>query len=287
MSKLLTAVGMMVLIVLITAVAPAAETLREITWQGQAPAGAKAAASGPGNIEVPNPSGAPLTLPLLTLENPGVTQATHALTGRVRYENVTGPAYLEMWTSYPDGKRFFSRAMAPRGPMGRLQGTSGWRYFSIPFFARGTSQPPSRLELNLVMPGKGTVELGPVALRQFAKGEDPLALPGQWWPGWMGGVIGGLLGVLLGCLGGVTGVLSASGKHRGLVLGLMVAGLIAGLALLAVGVAALVAHQPYAVYYPFLLAGGLVAVLCGGLRPVVQRRYAEFELRRMSAQDTA
>jgi len=54
---------------------------------------------------------------------------------------------------------------------------------------------------------------------------------------------------------------------------------------LVAGLVALGLGQPYAVYYPLLLFGGILTVVCGGLLPVIRRRYAEIELRRMTAMD--
>jgi hypothetical protein len=54
---------------------------------------------------------------------------------------------------------------------------------------------------------------------------------------------------------------------------------------LAAGIFAVTHGQPYGVYYPLLLGGGLGFMLFGGLRPMVRRRYDEIELRRMSAAD--
>jgi hypothetical protein len=292
MNRLLCGAVVVALLVALGTGAMAAETVRAIDWAQQAvrapgvtlvPAGE----GGQAGLKVTNTGPGSVAVVLLQLDAPGLSQPVYALSGRLRSEGVTKPAYLEMWTYYPDGGRYFSRTQAARGPMGRLQGTSGWRFFAVPFFAKQTSAPPRKLVLSLVLPGPGTVELGPVALRQFAPGEDPLTEPGQWFSGRTGGLIGGLLGALLGTLGAAVGVLSSSGKRRELTLGLMLAGIVVGLALLAAGVAAVLARQPYSVYYPLLLAGGLTAVLCAAMRPNVARRYAELELRRMSAQDTA
>jgi len=306
MNKLLGAAGLMVLVLTVAAVAPAAETVHEVDWTA-VQIGARdfqvVPATPPGLREevrrlghepadfpcarITNPTAASRTARVLVLDAPGVSQATYAVTGQVRYESVGGEGYLEMWSVFPGGKRHFSRTLAAQGPMARLHGTAGWRWFCLPFSVTSGGQRPHRLILNVVLPRGGTVELGPLKLTQYAPGEDPLQQPGHWWSERAGGLLGGLLGVLLGTLGAAIGALSCSGKYRGLVLGLLLAGIVFGAVLLAVGAAAVVAHQPYGVYYPLLLAGGLAAALCAVLRPGVRRRYDEQELRRMSAQDTA
>src|SRR5207247_60213 len=72
----------------------------------------------------------------------------------------------EMWSVFPNGERFFSRTLATQGTLAALHGESSWRRFELPFFLSGTTQTPSRLEINLVLPGRGTVWLGPLRLER-------------------------------------------------------------------------------------------------------------------------
>jgi hypothetical protein len=44
--------------------------------------------------------------------------------------------------------------------------------------------------------------------------------------------------------------------------------------------------QPYAVYYPLLLLGGISVAVIGGLYNRVRGQYAALELRKMQAQDS-
>lgn len=281
-----------VTVVALAGLAGAAETVREIDWGRQPATGKGFQVLPPGagvawsHVRVTNAKAKPLDVRVLTLDNPGVGQATYALTGVVRYQDVRGGAYLEMWSALPGQGRFFTRTLAPRGPMGQLHGTSDWRAFIVPFNTGfGAPLYPTEITLHVVLPSTGTVELGPLKLVQFRPGEDALTPVGQWWPGWVGGAIGGLLGTLLGLVGALVGVLASTGKARRLVLGLMSAAVVLGVGLLVLGIAAALAHQPYAVYYPLLLAGALSAIIFGAMRPGVRRRYDEMELRRMTAQD--
>ena len=61
--------------------------------------------------------------------------------------------------------------------------------------------------------------------------------------------------------------------------------LVAGLVMLVAGVVAVVMGQPFHVYLPLLHLGGLTSALMGALLPVVRRRYAEAEHRRIDAEE--
>lgn len=106
---------------------------------------------------------------------------------------------------------------------------------------------------------------------------DPNAY--AWIPGTMLGVFGGTWGTLVG-------VCASRGRARGLVHGLFLVGVVACAALAFTGVAALLAGQPYGIWYGFGFPGllGLVLLLAV-LRPVMRRAYEQAEFRRMQAQD--
>jgi hypothetical protein len=160
----------------------------------------------------------------------------------------------------------------------------------LPFFSKEGTGAPDRLEVNVVFGGRGKVYLGPVQLVQFAEGENPLGMsweapPGAWWSVRMGGVIGGIGGSVLGILGGLIGMLAGMGKLRRLVVATCVLLIVLGAICFAVGAVALLIGQPYGVYYPLLLVGGLTAGILGALLPSIRRRYEEAELRKMAAMD--
>jgi hypothetical protein len=274
----------------LTSVASAADTLREFTWgQGPRAAGTEVLPPGQGaphaQLKVDHRDAAPRTVRLLTVERPPITSPRYAVVGSVRYEAVQGTAYLEMWNVFPNGGRFFSRTLGTSGPMGLLTGSSGWRPFILPFLNQESAPPPLVLEVNLVLPGPGTVHLSPVRLIQFGPGEDPLAVQGQWWSERQAGLAGGLLGAALGCAGGLIGWLSSKGKAPRLVLGLARGLLVFGIMLLGAGLMALVSDQPWAVSYPLLLAGLICVTVIGCNWRSLKRRYEEIELRRMRALD--
>jgi len=123
-------------------------------------------------LKVENATDAPLQVPLLKIENPGIRSMHYAVSGEIKYEGVQGSGYLEMWNVYPQG-RFFSRTLGDpgSGPMAKISGTSGWREFLLPFDRTGSSDPPVSLELNLFLPGRGTVFIGPLKLVQYGEAE--------------------------------------------------------------------------------------------------------------------
>ena len=285
------------ILVLLAAAGPAAgdEKLRDITWsQLQAAGRLEAGRVVPADDKTPyehlvveNTEAGKAVITVLTIDEPKVTQSVYSIRGQVSCDGVEGEGYLEMLSHFPRGGPFYSRTVQGSGRMAKLTGSSGWRPFVLPFYITKTSDRPTKLVINVVLPGRGQVRLSPVRLAQYEKGEDPLAIPGQWWTdrqgGWIGAIGGGamgLLGALIGCLGG-------AGKARGFVIGALKAMFLIGLAALVAGVAAVIQSQPYGVYYPLLLMGGLLTVLPLGLIPVVRKRYEQIELRRMEAMDAS
>ena len=271
----------------------ASEVVREISWSavknavpglpGEVrPAGA---ASPFEYLELRNNEASARTFPLLDLAPPGIARPRYALTGQVRYEGVEGTGYLEMWSALRGQGRFFSRTLAGAGPMRSLSGSSPWRDFVLPFDASSAPAPVERLTVSVVLPGRGTVQLGGLRLVQYAEGEDLMATPGAWWGPRTAGLVGGITGSLLGCVGALIGILSSRGRGRALVLGLARGMIVFGAAALVLGVVALFRRQPYEVFYPLLLEGVLSVALPIYLIPMLRRRYDEVELRRMTAQD--
>ena len=96
---------------------------------------------------------------------------------------------------------------------------------------------------------------------------------------------GTALGCLAGLWGALGGVLAPAGKAKLLVVGLGGTLIAASLALLVTGVVALVAGQPYGVWYGFGLAGLIGTIVVPCLMPVILVRYRQAELRRIEAED--
>ena len=214
----------------------------------------------------------PTSFHLVTIERPAVTGPAYAVTGQVRYESVEGQGYLEMWTVLPDGQRFFSRTLASQGAHAALHGESAWRAFELSFDLGGASQVPSRLEINLVLPGRGAVWLGPLHLQQSA---GPAGMmQGVWWSERSGALIGALLGSVVGIVGAIIGVLSGRGRARRLVLTLLVGMIAVGGCFALIGAAAAASAQPRHVWYPLLVVGGASAVIGLVVLPAMRRRFA-------------
>lgn len=134
---------------------------------------AELVAGDPPSIRVKHEGGSGLTVQLAELNEPGIESGAWAIRGNVRYENVVGTSYFEMWSYFADGSYFFSRTMVDGGPQGWIAGSSSWRRFEVPFDATDRHDTPVRITLNLVMKGVGTVEVGPLELVQL----DPAWAP--------------------------------------------------------------------------------------------------------------
>ena len=78
---------------------------------------------------------------------------------RLRGERLTGRAYLEMWVRVKEGEESVARALhAP------LSGTSDWSTHDASFFL-AEGQEATRVQLNVVVEGSGTVWVDAVTLR--------------------------------------------------------------------------------------------------------------------------
>jgi hypothetical protein len=81
-----------------------------------------------------------------------------------------------MWNDFAAAGRFVSRTWGPAGsdPMSKITGTSSWRTFLLPFFRIGAATAvPTRLEINVFLPGHGVVFLGPMKLMQPGSATAP------------------------------------------------------------------------------------------------------------------
>ena len=272
------------------------ETLREIDWADVAKSGRIAAATvvrdgrpeakpGVPILRIQNSKVAPLTATILTIENPAIRQSNYALIGSIRHSDVAGKGYLEMWNYFPTGDKFFTRTLGSFGLMESLEGTSDWREFALPFMNKDDAPPPEKLVLNVVLPGRGTVELSSLKLIQYASDEDPFAVPGHWWSDRSAGFLGAIFGCVCGVMGALLGVLTARAKARRFVFALINTMIVIGIVSLIAGVVAVFQSQPYAVFYPLLLVGGILTLVASLNRRSIRRKYDHHELRKMNAAD--
>src|SRR2546425_2124342 len=250
-------------IVLLVATSPVAAQDLTIDWSRTVvTAGVVRPGEGPGGtpaLELRATATGPTSFHLVTIDHPQIAGPRYVVSGEVRYQDVEGQGYLEMWTVFPDGQRFFSRTLAAQGPLAALHGESNWRRFELPFDLSGASQAPISLEINLVLSGPGTVWLGPMHLQPRAGAAG--AMYGGWWSERVGTLIGTILGSFLGVVGAIIGVLSGRGRARRLVLTLLVGMIAVGGGLALVGAAAALTSQPRHVWYPLLAIGGASAVI--------------------------
>lgn len=236
-----------------------------------------------------NEAATPLMVHLATIESAGISKFNYTVSGRVRYENVEQPGYLEMWSVFPDKSRYFSKTLSPSGPTGTIHGTSSSREFILPFSSSARSGTPSKLEINLVLPAQGKVWISPLKLSQFEPTEwaDAMTAEGAWWGNRTANLMGAILGPLLGLMGALVGTLSGLGRGKTVCITICWFTLIFGVVSLVGGVVALVMAQPYAVYFPLLLLGVIGTVVMGSVLPTIRKRFSDIELRKMDSMDVS
>lgn len=150
---------------------------QDLKQHNQLRAGEVVSLNGESDLKIENTNDTPLKLHLFDIAAPRVSTTVYALTGHVKYDNVHGEGYLEMWNFFPPLKpgmpegRYFSRTLGDAGDMEKITGTCDWRIFSLPFDRTGASAPPTRLEINIFLPGHGTVYLSPVKLVEYSAGD--------------------------------------------------------------------------------------------------------------------
>jgi hypothetical protein len=207
----------------------------------------------------------------------------YVLKGKIKYDGVEPAGYVEMWSHFGENEAYFSRTLADQvGPMQKLDGTHNWRDIDLPFYSK-PGMLPEKLVVNVVLPGKGKVFLTELTLTKLE--QQGSAAAGAWWRPEAGGWVGGLGGSALGILGAIVGTLAGVGVARQLCLGLAVTAITFSAACLVAGIVAASTGQPYHVYYPLLLLGGIGVVVFGANLPAIRKRFDAIELRRMTALD--
>jgi len=250
---------------------------------------AESSSSSAEELLIVNEAATPLTVHLATIDPAGVSKFNYTVSGRVRYEDVEQPGYLEMWSVFPDNSRYFSKTLSPSGPTGTIHGTSASREFILPFRSNARSGTPSKLEINLVLPAQGKVWISPLKLSQFGQNEwaDAMTVKGAWWGNRTGNLMGAILGPLLGMLGALVGTLSGWGRGKNVCLAICWFAVVFGVVCLITGIVALAMGQPYVVYYPPLLLGSIGTVVMGSILPTIRKRYSDIELRKMESMDVS
>jgi hypothetical protein len=98
------------------------------------------------------------TIRLFEVEKPNVEQCLVTYRAKLKTENVTGQAYLEMWCRFPGKGEFFSRGLA-----NPVSGSNDWASYETPFFLK-KGEKPDLIKLNLVVKGTGKVWVKEVEL---------------------------------------------------------------------------------------------------------------------------
>ena len=96
------------------------------------------------------------------------------------------------------------------------------------------------------------------------------------------GVACGIYGGLFGCL---AGFLVPRGKGRRLVMGMFVVAIVIAIVLLLVGILTLCLGQPFYMWYPLILCGGILLLAFPSCFMAIKRQYDQFEQRKMQALD--
>ncbi|MEO0529699.1 MAG: hypothetical protein AAF266_03880 [Planctomycetota bacterium] len=94
------------------------------------------------------------------------------------------------------------------------------------------------------------------------------------------GVFAGLLGTALGC----SAYLIQRGQGKRWIVGGLIASIALGVVLLAIGLVALVVGQPYGIWYPMLLGGGIMAGVFAFQLPMILARYRAAEERKIDSE---
>lgn len=91
------------------------------------------------------------TFRLFEVPDPGVEDCTVLYRAKLKAEDLTGKAYLEMWCRLPGRGEFFSRGLNQV-----VTGTNDWVSCEIPFLLK-KGQAPDLIRLNLVVAAAGTI----------------------------------------------------------------------------------------------------------------------------------
>ena len=100
----------------------------------------------------------PVMLNLFKTGDIDVENATLLYTARIKTEDFKGRAFLEMWCSFKDKGRFFSRDLASP-----VTGDTDWVTEETPFYLK-EGENPEEIELNIIIDGTGTLWIDDVKI---------------------------------------------------------------------------------------------------------------------------
>jgi hypothetical protein len=133
----------------------AAETIAVIALEGTAQLGTRiesdTTVSTEGAASIKVSTAWPTVVNLAEIVPPAIDDVTLVFEADVRSDGLEGRAFLEMWCHFPDKGAFFGRGLDTT-----VTGTSDWQRLRAVFYLQ-PGQRPSRVTLNLVVEGHGTV----------------------------------------------------------------------------------------------------------------------------------
>jgi hypothetical protein len=106
-----------------------------------------------------------------------------------------------------------------------------------------------------------------------------------WFPEQYAWVFGASIGVLGGIVGTLVGCLAPYGKAKSLVFAVYWFALISSVTCLIAGLAALIAGQPYGIWYGLTLTGFIGSTVFGFNYLTLKGAYRQAEARKMAAQN--
>jgi hypothetical protein len=144
--SLLVALGAAMIVAVSTGGAAAAGTGEgtKIDWTKEPVEGARlvpGTAPGGGPALRVDSSRSGIAVRLATIDRPPVEPEGYVVTGQVRYQGVQGRGYLEMWSVFADGSRYFSRTLAATGPLALAFGHLGVAFFRSSLLPRRSPTP--------------------------------------------------------------------------------------------------------------------------------------------------
>lgn len=217
---------------------------------------------------------------LLTVTNSSLIKKANTIEWEMKYNMV----WANRWANLEWIEKYAPAAIGGDNITNRglieFAGTNNWNKYERGFeLAPYNNETPFEVEFKLYMPSAGTVYLRPIKLLENSTSSN-------WWSPQQGGMVGGIGGAIIGCFGGLIGLLASRGKARRFVLAMTKIFIALGILSLIAGGIAAATKQPYAVYYPLLLAGFILTIVFSVNLPSIQRRYDELEIRRMTSIDT-
>ena len=114
--------------------------------------------SSDGNGSLKITADGPISVKLFQTGDIDVEDSVLIYSAKLRTENLDGQAYIEMWCGFPEKGLYFSKALNSA-----LTGTNDWKIQETPFFLK-KGENPDKVELNLVVNGKGTVWIDQIEL---------------------------------------------------------------------------------------------------------------------------